>query len=315
MLAIPNSRSESVRQRGFRYWRNLFVFTLACCTIGFCFLQYVAYPIILANGLAHPKRMAVCCQTPADFGAVYDDVSITTDDRLTLRGWYIPSRNRAAIILLHPIAANRVGTLRGAQMLSRHGYGLLLLDLRAHGESDGERLTLGGPEAQDLRAVVAYLQRRPDIDPERVGIMGWSLGAQVGILAAALEPGIKAVVADGPGAAAFEDWPVPKTLEERLYVPFDLVFYQAMPFFTGVTHPLSIRQAIGQLSPRPVLLISADSYFERARMEYFMDAAKEPNSLWVVQQAGHIEGISKRPAEYEEKVVDFFNKALLGNAP
>ncbi len=145
--------------------------------------------------------------------------------------------------------------------------------------------------------------------------MGWSLGAQVSILAAARIPDIKAVVADGPGATAFEDWPPPRTFREWLYVPIDYLFYQVMPLYTSVSDPISVKQAIGQISPRPILLISADFETEKYRMEYYINAAQEPKSLWVILGTNHIEGISKYPQEYEEKVVSFFDEALLITEP
>lgn len=308
-------KPSAPHNRDWRYWRNLGVVALGGCVVGYLLLQFVALPIISAYGYSHPQRLAVCCQTPADLGMTYEEVSVTTADNLTLRGWYIPSQNRAAIILLHPLAANRLATLAGAKMLAQHGYGLMLLDLRAHGASDGEVFPYGGPEAQDLRAVITYLQNRPDLDAARIGVMGWSLGGQVGILAAAYLPEIKAVVADGPGATALEDWPPPRTFGEWLYVPVDIAFYQVMPLYTGVTTPLSIKQAIAQIAPRPTLLISADFELEKHRLEYFINAAQEPKSLWVVPGANHIEGLSQSPQAYEEKVVRFFEAALLGSEP
>jgi len=104
-----------------------------------------------------------------------------------------------------------------------------------------------------------------------------------------------------------------QTPSEWFYVPFDFVYYHVLPLYTGVTEPLSIKQAIGMVSPRPILLIGAG--FEQHRMEYFLNAAQEPKSLWIIPEAGHIESISTRPQEYEEKVVEFFDDAMLGSSP
>jgi alpha-beta hydrolase superfamily lysophospholipase len=104
--------------------------------------------------------------TPVDYGLNYQEISFTTSDGLTLQGWYIPSANGAAVILTHHMASNRVGVLETAYMLARNGYGVLLFDLRAHGESQGEVLPFGGAEAEDIVAAAAYLQSREDIDPD-----------------------------------------------------------------------------------------------------------------------------------------------------
>lgn len=261
------------RNRGWRYWRNLSVFSLTSIFIGLLFFQYLGVPFCLSYGYAHPKRAALCCITPADWGLKYEDVSFTTRDGLTLRGWYLPSQNKAAVILTHGIAANRVAVLDPALMLARNGFGVLLFDLRAHGESDSDLLPYGGNEAEDVRGAAAYLQTRADVDPGRIGAMGLSLGAQVSILGAGRDEAIKAVVADGPGATTFEDWPPPQTVGDWLYVPFDLVFYQMLPWRMGVSHPVSVQTAIAQIAPRPILVISGGA--EQNMMQHHYAAARE----------------------------------------
>jgi len=137
--------------------------------------------------------------------------------------------------------------------------GVLLFDLRAHGESDGELLPFGEKEAEDLVGAAAFLQTRPDVDPERIGAMGLSLGAQVSILGAASSDTIQAVVADGPCCTTFEDWPWPENIKEWLYRPYDYVFFQMLPWHTGVSDPLSVQEAIASIAPRPVFLIGGGS--------------------------------------------------------
>jgi fermentation-respiration switch protein FrsA (DUF1100 family) len=298
------------KKRGCRYWLNLGLFAMVMGCIGLLFLQYVGHPYFLSRGWAHPDSPAVCCITPADHDLDYEDVSFVTRDGLTLRGWYIPSQNRAAVILTHGIGANRMAVLGIAEMLARNGFGVLLFDLRVHGESDGELLPFGGNEAEDVRGAAAYLQTRPDVDPDRIGAMGLSLGAQVSILGAAGTDTIQAVVADGPCCTTRKDLPSPKSVQDWLYVPYDYVFFQMLPWHTGVSDPVSVREAIAKIAPRPILLIGGGS--ERNMQEYLFRAAGEPKSLWIIPEAGHIDGSSVRPKEYEERIVDFFRMALLG---
>jgi fermentation-respiration switch protein FrsA (DUF1100 family) len=238
----------------------------------------------------------------------YTDVSFETDDGLTLRGWYIPSRNRAAVVLSHPLAGNRIAVLDVAKVLARNGYGVLLFDLRAHGESEGERLPFGGDEAEDVRAAAAYVQTRPDVDPLRVGAMGLSLGAQVSILGATGSDAIQAVVADGLCCTTFEDWPPPKSVSDWLYTPYDLVFYEMLRWRTGVSDPVSVQAAIAGIAPRPILLIGGES--ERNLVEHHYAAAGEPKTLWIIPEAGHIDGLRVAPKAYEERIVRFFDQAL-----
>jgi len=82
--------------------------------------------------------MSLCCKTPVDEGLDYGDITLNTRDGVKIRGWYIPSQNRATVILLHSMAANRLGTMDQALMFVRNGYGVLMIDLRVHGESGGD---------------------------------------------------------------------------------------------------------------------------------------------------------------------------------
>ena len=298
-------------KRNRRYWRNLGLFTLICIIIGVLFLQYVGHPYYLAYGHSHPNSQPICCTTPADRGLVYEDVVFPTQDGLNLSGWYIPSSNEAAIILLHGIASNRIMMLDLAEVIANHGYGVLLMDLRAHGDSEGDVYPFGGPEAEDVRAAVAYLQQnRDDIDPERIGIVGWSLGAQTAIMGAYVEPGIKAIVADGPGATAFSDWPPPETVEEWYYFPYDFFYYRFLARHTAVTDPISLKEALTKITARPILFISSSVPTEQHRVEYLFEAAQEPKSLWHIPEAGHIGGFRLQPQEYEAKVIGFFDETL-----
>ena len=106
-----------------------------------------------------------------------------------------------------------------------------------------------------------------------------------------------------------EDLPSPQTFGDWLYVPFDFVFYQMLPWRTGVAHPVSVQTAIAQIAPRPILIISGGA--EQNMMQHHFVAAREPKTLWVIPEAAHIEGLYVRPQEYEEKVVAFFDEALL----
>jgi fermentation-respiration switch protein FrsA (DUF1100 family) len=303
-------QTKKMKKKGWRYWRNLLLFAFFSLILSALFLQFIAHPYLTAHGHTHPQRQPVCCQTPTDMGLDYESVSFETIDGLTLHGWYIPSQNHAVIILLHGIAASRVMMLEVAVPLAEAGYGVLLFDLRVHGESEGDVLPYGGLEGEDVRAAVRFLRTRDDLDSSRIGVLGWSLGAQVALVGAAVEPEVKAVVADGPGATAFEDWPKPHTVGEWWYVPYDFVFYLVLPYQSGVRDPMSLRTAVGQIAPRPLLLISGGG-IEQHRLTHFYEAAYEPKELWVVPEAGHLGAWNTRQEEYREKIVQFFNKSLL----
>ena len=297
-----------------RYWLNLLGFLLLAGIVGYFAAVYFGASYYLARGYTQPVRAPVCCTDPAQMGYDYEDVSFTTGDGLTIRGWYIPSRNRAAVILLHPMASNRLGTLRHAPLFARQGYGVLMIDVRAHGESDGDRLTFGGDEYLDVSAAVDNLQARPEVDAQKIGVMGLSLGANFSILSAARDERIAAVVADAPGATVFADWPRPETAGDLLYVPFDLMFFFYLHRIDGVSSPLSIADAVGQISPRPLLLIGGTAggeTLEQRSVSQFFAAAGEPKQMWILPDTAHISGLQTHPQAYEERVVQFFDAYLM----
>ena len=216
------------------------------------------------------------------------------------------------MILLHQMATNRITMLELAEVFTHSGYGVLLMDIRAHGESDGEVLQFGGDEAEDVVAAATYLQTRGDVDPERIGVLGWSLGAQVAILGAARTDLVKAVVADAPCCTVFSDWPSPQTLNDWLWKPYDLAFHSFLRLHTGVRDPVPVGEAVGQIAPRPILLIGTGNTagLEARSIQEKYDQAGEPKEMWIIPEAGHIQGFKVRPEEYGEKVTAFFDASL-----
>lgn len=133
--------------------------------------------------------------TPKDLGLDYEDVSFTTEDNVTLRGWFI--RNKQAqdpktIIGLHGYPADKGNILPIIAFLSRK-YSLLLFDFRYLGSSGGGYSTIGAEEIRDLRSAIAFLKSR---GVKEVGVWGFSMGAAVALMAASNLPEIKAVVSE-----------------------------------------------------------------------------------------------------------------------
>ena len=99
--------------------------------------------------------------SPSDYGLDFETVTLTSEDGLKLAAWYIPSRNRAAVIVQHGIYMTRAGMLGPAAMLARHGYGVMLVDQRSRGMSEGDTFSFGKYEVRDIEAAYRYLESRP----------------------------------------------------------------------------------------------------------------------------------------------------------
>jgi hypothetical protein len=263
---------------------------------------FLVFPIGFAYIYTHTGKGAV---TPA-LGVPYESVTVTTSDSLELAASYVPSQNRAAIVLFP--GATRPEQVR---MLIRHGYGVLLLDPRGQSNSEGDTVRWAGD--RDLLAGVEYLRSRPDVDPGRIGGFGFSIGGEMLLEAAAQSDGFKAIVSEGAGGrVGDEDVSGPARL---LAEPNLAVMTAALTVFSNHGPPPAIVDRIGRIAPRAVFLIYADPGLggENTRQPKYYAAAGEPKAIWKVPGSRHTGGIDARPAEYEQRVIAFFDGALLGD--
>lgn len=298
------------KKHNWRTYRNLLLFTLGSLLLA----VYVVLPIGFAvQDVRPPARFAVCCVTPADLGLAYEEVTFPTSDGLTLSGWYIPSRNRAAIIAAHARNGNRTGMIYHADFLARHGYGVLLFDLRGHGDSQGELWLYGWQGHLDVLGALAYLQSRPDVEPNRIGALGLSAGGEAVLHAAAADDGIKAVVSDGSDLRTFKDMLLAADAGTWALAPGYLVYFAALTVISGVTPPPSLVDLVPHIAPRPLLLIAAgtDGAEEIEFNRIYYAAAGEPKQLWELPDSTHIRGLDTHPEEYQDKVLTLFDRALL----
>jgi dienelactone hydrolase len=243
-------------------------------------------------------------------GVAHENVKFTTSDGLELEGWYIPSRNGAAVISF----PGRNGPQRQARMLARHGYGVLLFDRRGEGRSEGQPNAWGWGGDADVKAAIAYLQRRPDVDPDRIGGIGLSVGGEMLIETAAETDDLKAVVSDGAGARSYaEDMEREgaSAVDKVLGPVLSGVKTASVAVFSNQAPPDNLKDLVAKISPRPVMLIAAPNSpnGEELNRAYYR-AAGHPKTLWEIPEAGHTGGIEARPQEYERRVVGFFDAAL-----
>ena len=253
-------------------------------------------------------------RTPGDFGLRFEDAGVVTADGLSLVGWYVPSTNGAAILALHGYKADRGELLNDAQMLARHGYGVLLASIRAHDLSDGTLITFGQHEMKDLAAWFAWLRTRPDVDPRRIGVLGNSMGGTLGIRFAAEQPGIAALVAH----SAFSS--LTDTLETSVrfftglppfpFVPLITFFAEREAGFS--VDEVDAKRWIPKIAPRPVFILQggADVVISKSSGDRLYQAAGEPKELWFEPKVGHASFDGALPGEYERRVTAFFDKHL-----
>jgi fermentation-respiration switch protein FrsA (DUF1100 family) len=227
----------------------------------------------------------------------------------------VPSRNGAAVMIVH----GRVKTIEHARMLVRHGYGVLLFDPRGRGESEGDPNMLGWDGERDLLAALDFLKDRPDVDPGRIGGLGLSVGGELLLQTAAHTEDLKAVVSEGAGLRSVKEFAeLPSSAMTWLLLPNVTALTGATALFTGDEPPANLVDLVGQIAPRPIFLIYAAAAAQGGEElnETYAAAAGESATLWPIADGGHMDGLAVRPVEYEQRVIAFFDQALIeGAAP
>lgn len=266
----------------------------------------------------HPKKI-LNSQTPQSLGLVFENVVFQTEDRLTLKGWFIPTNqgepakesSAKTIIILHGYPAEKGDVLNWAIFL-HDKYNLLFFDFRSFGESEGNYTTVGWEEKNDLKAAINYLSRRADTDSERIGVMGFSLGGAAAIMTAPESPVIKAVVADSPYATL-------EQMAESLFRRF-FIFKKPMVKMLKIWSKLWLKIDLDQVSPvasvkkgtTPLLLIHGekDQEIPLEHSRQIFQSAHGPAELWTVAGADHGETYFLNKELYEKKVLEFFERYL-----
>lgn len=244
--------------------------------------------------------------TPADRGLSYEDISFSTAEGLTLRGWLIPGSADKAIILASGYKETRFDVLKYAPFLHQAGYTLLLFDPRGTGESDGKLYAFGAYQPEDIHAAVGYLEMK---GYKQIGLFGHSNGATAALIAAS-ELKLP-VVADSPFAnlrLAAKSAERQDLLLQLLFPLYNLVARARLGFdLFRRTDALRIVNRVSQ-----VLFIHglADDYIAPENSIRLYERAGRPKELWLVPQARHVESLDTMPREYSRRVGEFFGTYL-----
>jgi pimeloyl-ACP methyl ester carboxylesterase len=269
--------------------------------------QLVLLPVGAALVATQRVRPTSSGTTPGELGFAFEDVRITADDGARLAAWWIPSSNGAAVILLPGAGSTRDDVLAEAELVADHGYGALLLDARGHGDSEGRSMEFGWGHEQDVSAAISWVLDRPGI--ERVGLYGLSMGGEVALTTAALDPRVDAVVAEGASARTWDD-----AAEEPDPHPVGLanawLTFVATDLLTPASPPLPLLELVPSIDA-PTLLIAGSPANERKLDALYAEAAADRITLWAID-APHVGGLATHPDAYADRVLGHLDAALLG---
>jgi dienelactone hydrolase len=165
----------------------------------------------------------------------------------------------------------------------------------------------------DIAAAVSLLVNQPAVDPDRVGVMGLSMGGEEALGAAAADPRIKAVVAEGATARSERDkqWLADLYgLRGRVQLGLEWLQYSLTDLLTSASKPAGLADAV-TVAGRPVLLITAGSAPDEGHAaEHLRERSPTRVSTWTVPGAAHTQSLAVDPQRWETTVVGFLGSVL-----
>jgi pimeloyl-ACP methyl ester carboxylesterase len=239
--------------------------------------------------------------------------STQTTDGLTLRGWYLPAaENHQLLVLVHGLWSSWIEMAALGRDLHRHGYNVLLFDLRGHGQSDPTRVSLGRRERADIRAVMNWAESQ-GFEAGQIGWLGYSMGAATLLMEAAQNPRIRVAVIDSPYGNLPDLLNVQLSRHSHLPSWFNPGILAAAHLVFGVrTDDLIPIRSARRWGNRPLLLIhgEADSIVPVGQARELARAVGSACSTLTLPGTEHVQAYQNNPKAYVDLVDSFFSQHL-----
>ena len=284
--------------------------------------------VLTAWSLVHPPRMTdgkalwvLRRLSPEDLGMPFEEVEFHIRDErggpLKIAAWWIPASvaSRRCAVLVHGYADAKVGAIAWAPPWRALGFNLLVVDLRAHGESGGTMSTAGYFERLDLRQVLDELRASKLKDAEEIVLFGVSMGGAVVAAAAEGRDDIAAVVMDSPDAdfAAAATEHITRLGLPRWLAPWAI---RLGGWMSGADlKAVDVKSILARLAC-PVLVIESgnDSFLAEHGRQLRHAVQARPKEygiaeIWRVQGAEHLMALATEPDGYRDRLEGFLNSA------
>lgn len=256
--------------------------------------------------------------TPAIFGLEYQDVRFSArGDDMQIAAWYIPNNESTrAVILVHGRNASKQNAISGkivelGAALHEAGFSVMMIDLRGHGESEGERYSFGVYERRDVLGAVDFLLSK-GFSSGNIGVLGISMGGGTAIGAASEEPAIGALVLDSTFAdlnpLIEEQWEnesgLPKFFLPGVFLMNGLIYGYDLT-------AIQPSEEIVLFAPRPILIIhcTTDEIVGMWHPKTLIEAVPYAETSYF-DACNHAEIYRDYPNEYKALVIPFFNDNL-----
>ena len=277
----------------------------------FIIVLFLTIGMVLSFYFTHRSQLGEA-HSPDEYGLLFETIEFKTSDGLTLHGVWIPaSGSTKAVIIMHGHGGSYDFDLYRAPSLHNAGFNVLLFDFRAHGRSEGKRMTFGYEERRDVLGAIEFLHSR---GMQHIGLLGFSYGGIVSMLFGAEFPAVEAVISDGGPArmrtaiaARGVDMGFPLWLTKLL--AWFIISMTSLRLGANLFQYEPIRW-VGKISPRPILFIHGDYDQYLPDFDDLYEAAKPPKELWRLPDAGHTTASQLYPEEHSRRVVEFFDRYL-----
>lgn len=294
--------------------RNIFItililFLLAVITVALI-SAYIGWTLV------HPAKMVIEANS-SNIVPEYSDVNFTSKSSdIKLSGWLFRAKSiDKTVILAHDYGRNRLQfeaqTYNMVKAFLDKGYNVLAFDFRNSGKSQGTRSTMGFNEKQDLLAAVSLVK---NLGSKDIVILGFSMGASAGILAAAESNDVDAVIADSP----YSD--LKKYINHSLSgnflsnFPFNFTVPLSVEWIGGMNiDEVSPKKVIGSVAPRPVMFVhckndgSTPVINSRELYSMYPKTGGGKTELWEMDGSGHLGSYSSNPQVYMDRVFRFLD--------
>ncbi|MGH7321529.1 MAG: alpha/beta hydrolase [Candidatus Rokuibacteriota bacterium] len=266
----------------------------------------VGFPFILVTLQFHPLRIATV-GTPRQWGLPYTDVTVTADG-LRLAAWHVPAtrEDQPVVVVTHGFNANRENFLPAVHLVHQLGYEAVIVDFRAHGDSEGHTSTFGFREASDIKAAYDWIvMHRPG---RPVYAVAYSMGGAAVVHVAARHGIFDKIVLDSTFSSLEH---VAHATLLGYFGPLAGPMWRVGRFWGWVWSGVDVGdhepgRHIRALASQPLLLIhgTGDRFIPHTETLRLHALAGGRAELWLVEGAGHVQTLDH--PEYRERLARFF---------
>lgn len=296
---------------------SLLIILALLFVVGFLFASYVGPRMIIEinNEVYKSHSNAnVVIPSPQAYGLVSESIVYESQDGLKLNALIIKADSvcqKGTIILVHGIRSYKERFIPVSKMITEKGYNVVLVDLRAHGQSEGKYCTFGNKEKQDVSCLIDALSQVPGLSRDYI-IWGQSLGAAVGLQALSIDDRIRVGIIE----STFSDYrQIVHDYSKKItqYVPVYMVDYFIClsewigDFDADEIVPSEAAKEVYQ----PVLMVHGE-LDERIKIEYgrlnFANLASQQKEFLAFPDANHLNVWKVGGQDYFDEVFRFIEQ-------